>query len=452
VDQSSSIRNEKQIEAVIDFLKQVEMLHPVAMQTIAGIALVLKEEALPEGKTLFRKGDIGRCMYMIVEGQVKVHDGDHVFDTLGPTQAFGEYALLDAEARSASITAISDTRLLRFDQDDFYWLMGNVEVAKGMMAVFTKRLRRHNELEEALMRLNAQIKAQHEQILRENALIERQKEEIIAQHEEILAQQSEIEKQNEMLLHWNKKMGDSIRYAQRIQAAMLPGQEEFRQQVGQCFLLYRPRDVVSGDFYWAGKLGTRRLVAVGDCTGHGVPGALMTMAGVMLLEQLVAQQPDCQVHELLAALNRGMIHFLDQHKSGSVSDGMDLGLCAIDEARGELSFAGARIPLVVIRDGEMQVFKGDKESVGGVGKLGRTYTRHVLPLQGQAMHYLFSDGYQDQFDERGRKLMRKRFRSLLQELHALPLAEQERELAAHIDQWKGQSEQTDDILVVGFRG
>lgn len=449
----NDILNNKVLQDKVAFLQEVEILKPVALQTIAGIALVLKETNLKKGEMLFEKGDAGTSMYMIVSGLVKVHDGDYVFGNLGAKQVVGEYALLDTEARSASITAVEDTMLWRFDQDDFYWLMGNIEVAKGMMQVFTKRLRKHNDLQEELALKNQKIAEQHQQIVKENAFIEQQKEEILTQHEKISIQKEEIARQHDMLAVWSKKMQDSIRYAQRIQKATLPTIEEFADHAGESFVYYKPRDVVSGDFYWAESVGHKRIIVAADCTGHGVPGAFITMAGVMLLNQIVRYNQTFEANEILSALNEGIMDLLGQEKQDSeIQDGMEVGVCTIDSDLKEISYAGARMPMVRIYKGEMEVIKGDKEAIGGQWQdFHQQYTKHTFPLKEHAMYYLFSDGYQDQFNGEGKKFMRKKFRDFLHEIHDLPLEKQHQKLKKKMDKWMEGADQTDDIMVVGFK-
>ena len=436
----------------IDFLKNVSIFKEVAPQSLAAIALVLKSQTLDAATNVFKKGDSGTSMYIIEEGRVKVHDEDYVFNELTIGDVFGEYALLDTESRSASITTISPTRLLKLDQQDFYWLMNsNVEVMRGIMRVFTKRLRHQNQLEEALTESNAKIKEQNEKIIEENALIEQQKEEILAQNEEINAQNFKIEQQNRELGDWKSKMSSSINYAQRIQSVSLPSVPLMQEAFRELFILYMPRDVISGDFYWFTQKEHILLLACADCTGHGVPGALMTMAGTMNLNQAVKEFELSDVAQILNELHDGIANLLRQREA-SVPDGMDVSLCAIDPRKRIIEFAGAKNSMICIKDGKATVIKGNREPIGGNAYLeSRDYAKHFIQVEQGTTFYLFSDGYQDQFSAGGKKYLKKRFRAFLESIHHKPLTEQKELLRTEIHNWMDGAEQTDDITVIGFR-
>ncbi|MGB0525230.1 MAG: cyclic nucleotide-binding domain-containing protein [Flammeovirgaceae bacterium] len=442
----------EQLNEKVEFLKRVSIFKEVATQSLAAIALVLKEIDTPANTNLFHKGDSGTSMYIIKKGKVSIHDGDYIFNELVEGEVFGEYALLDTESRSASVTTVTATQLLKLEQNDFYWLMNsNAEVMRGIMRVFTQRLRQHNHLEEALAESNVKIKEQHDLIVQENALIERQKEEILAQNEEINAQNTKIEKQNQLLEEWNSKITSSINYAKRIQQVSLPSIQVMEEHFREIFILYLPRDIISGDFYWFTQKDGKALLACADCTGHGVPGALMTMAGTMYLNQAVKEFELSDVAQILNELHDGVAGLLRQ-KEDSVPDGMDVSLCAIDRYKRTIDFAGAKNSMICVKNGEATVIKGNREPIGGNAYLeSRDYKKHFIKADAETTYYLFSDGYQDQFSPAGKKYLKKRFREFLERIHALPLVEQKKILEEEIRNWMGDTEQTDDIMLIGFR-
>lgn len=442
----------KELEDKINFLKNVSIFREVATQSLGAIALVMDTIELPADTNLFIKGDEGTSMYIIEEGKVKIHDGEYVFNELLSGEVFGEYALLDTENRSASVTTIIPTKLLKLEQQDFYWLMNsNAEVMRSIMRVFTSRLRQQNELEEALAESNIKIKEQHDHIARENALIEQQKEEILAQNEEINSQNSKIEKQNQLLVDSNHKLTSSINYAKRIQSVSLPSIQVMEEYFREIFILYMPRDIISGDFYWFTQKDGKVLLACADCTGHGVPGALMTMAGTMHLNQAVKEFELSDVAQILNELHDGIAGLLRQ-KEDSVPDGMDVALCAIDKRTKTIEFAGAKSSMLCVKEGIASVIKGNREPIGGNAYLeSRNYEKHLIHAEAKTTYYLFSDGYQDQFSASGKKYLKKHFRTFLEKIHDQPLQKQKALLEEEIKNWMDGAEQTDDVTVIGFR-
>lgn len=419
-----SAKNDKALDR-INILKGVNIFTGVDQDTLHKIADALKPIHFEVDEEVFRKGDQGTSMYIIVSGKVSVTDGaGYLFGYIQEGQVFGEYALLDTEARSATITAVEDTTALMLEQEVFYGILGNnIEVVKGLLKIFTSRLRSHNTLQEDLAKSNKMIKLQKQ----------------------------EIEQQNSLLAEKNRKITSSINYAKRIQGVMLPTVEEVAEIFNQLFILYKPRDIVSGDFYWFTQRSNKYYFAVSDCTGHGVPGALMTMTGAMLLNHAVKEKGLEKVEEILQELHLGVANLLHA-KDSNVSDGMDIALCCIDFDAKEIVYAGAKQPLWFVVNNEMHIIKPNREPIGGKAyEYHRSYLAHRIPLDESAVYYMFTDGYQDQFNQKGKKFLRKRFRELLYDIHHLPLDEQKEILNKTIEDWKQDSDQTDDILVVGFR-
>ncbi len=282
-----------------------------------------------------------------------------------------------------------------------------------------------------------------EQRLRETQLeLERQVEE---RTEELREQRDETEKKNQQIT-------SSIQYARRIQQAILPSVELIEQQLPGTVIFFRPRDVVSGDFYWYLKKQNRQFIVAADCTGHGVPGALMSMLGCELLEKIVSELRLFSVDLILKELHLQIRKLLRQDETQN-RDGMDLSLCMIDLDNQIVEYAGAKNPLVYFRDQEIFRIKGDAMPIGGLQlEKERTFTRHQIPLKGTTHFYLFSDGFQDQFGGAdGRKFMATNFRNLLHKLHTLPARQQVEHLEETLQNWKGTERQTDDILVLGFK-
>lgn len=246
----------------------------------------------------------------------------------------------------------------------------------------------------------------------------------------------------------------SINYAQRIQHAMLPKNEEVDGFMDtNAFILFRPRDVVSGDFYWFKRIpGSNDLViAAVDCTGHGVPGAFMSMVGMNALNGIVARGIK-EVNTILDALHKEVRDSLSQEETGN-NDGMDMALCIIREKEKKIEFAGAKNPMIYIQNGEINQIKGDVHPIGG-GKYSKEkpFNKHVVDITSDTMVYLFSDGYKDQFGgPDNMKFMAKKFKSLLSDIHQLSLEMQKKRLNDSLEKWMGTGQQIDDVLVIGFK-
>ncbi|NBC84562.1 MAG: SpoIIE family protein phosphatase, partial [Bacteroidetes bacterium] len=279
------------------------------------------------------------------------------------------------------------------------------------------------------------------------------------QHEEIVNQKSQIEDQHNTLQKQQQKITDSIHYAQRIQKAVLPPDDYINAFIDDYFILLKPRDIVSGDFYWITKKDDTVIMAAADCTGHGVPGAFMSMLGVAFLNEIVNKisvnkhVSALQSDEILTQLREYVIHSL--HQKGDreeAKDGMDIALCIIDLERMKLQYSGAHNPLYIIRNHELQQYNADKMPIALNEMATRPFSKHDIDLQQGDLIYLFSDGYVDQFGgKNGRKFLAKNFKSLLVDIHDKPMDEQKKLLDSKIEQWKGDREQLDDILVMGFK-
>lgn len=274
-------------------------------------------------------------------------------------------------------------------------------------------------------------------------------------------QNVEIQKQRDQIQKQNENISKSINYAQRIQKALLPPQENLQAIFPESFIFFRPRDVVSGDYYWFRELSTspgssqkngKVAVSAIDCTGHGVPGAFLSMIGYNLLDDIVERG----VHKpgaILRDLNNGIRRALRQDETDN-RDGMDMALCVVDFNNKVVEFSGAKNPLVYVANNEVFRLRGDKESIGGfLGYMEREFTTHSIKIEGPTWFYQFSDGFIDQFGgPDGRKFMIKNFTDLLAGISILPSGQQRDILKSTFKEWLGSKyPQVDDILVVGFK-
>ena len=263
-------------------------------------------------------------------------------------------------------------------------------------------------------------------------------------------------KANKKIAEQNKNIRSSINYAKRIQEAMLPKTDHYPSVFKDSFILFKPRDTVSGDFYWISetKNGTSDDVAFAavDCTGHGVPGAFMSMIGMKALNGLINSGMS-ETHRMLNALDTEIRTALRQEVSGN-NDGMDIALCIYRENQKLLEFSGAKIPLVYIQDHELFKIKSDTHSIGGRKKNNEpfSFSKHQIIIDKPTVLYLFSDGYKDQFGgPANSKFLSKKLHKLLLQIHELPMEEQTNLLERAITEWKGTRDQTDDILVMGIK-
>ncbi|MCD6066303.1 MAG: Response regulator containing a CheY-like receiver domain and a domain protein [Bacteroidetes bacterium] len=266
----------------------------------------------------------------------------------------------------------------------------------------------------------------------------------------------ELKESNHKLFDALHDIKDSINYAERIQRAMLPADATIRKNLSNSFILFKPRDIVSGDFYWFSHKDGMDFIAAVDCTGHGVPGAFMSMVGSSLLNEIVLTKNIADPSEVLSLLNRGVQDALKQREN-QTRDGMDLAFCAIDYKNRKVQYAGANRALWIIRNSdqapEIEEIKATKCAIGGFTDESQHYTTHEIQLKDQDTIYMSSDGYADQFGgANGKKLMTKRFKEILLEIQKQSMAQQHKTLDSEITSWMGDvHEQVDDILVVGIK-
>lgn len=279
-----------------------------------------------------------------------------------------------------------------------------------------------------------------------NRLLEDQNHEIQATNENLSLAYQEIE-------HNHNQIKQSLNYAQRIQQAMVPSESELQSHFQESFVFWAPKETVSGDFYWIKETEDRIYVAAVDCTGHGVPGAFMSMIGINILDQIIDELNITETDKILNELDKKVKKTLHQHGSDA-KDGMDMTLVAFYKNENKFDFSGAKNPIVLVENGKSVVLKGDKMAIGGFerGKEDNSFTLHQYNFTSPIQVYLFTDGYQDQIGgEKNRKFMVKTFYELIQNLQVYKTIEQKEKFEMAFMDWKMGKNQTDDVLLIGIQ-
>ncbi|MDX1957164.1 MAG: cyclic nucleotide-binding domain-containing protein [Leptospiraceae bacterium] len=444
---------------LISILKNIEIFMHTPSDKLKEIVKALKEENIVSGDEIIHEGDSGNCLYIIYSGMVKVTKENHQIATLEERQTFGEFSLINSEPRNASIFAIEDCKLLRLDQVDFYRILGNsYEFMRGIVRILNQRLTaQNNELietlkrrEEELVRLVALRTKDLEGALDE---IRKQKIDLETSYEEILIQKFEIETKNHHIT-------ESIRYAKNIQSSILTSIQYIKSILPESFILFKPRDVVSGDFYWFYSNADEKeidetefsILAAVDCTGHGVPGALMSMIANGILNDIVKVKKVTDPGQILTMLNIGLRGALNQEQT-EIKDGLDIALCYLDKKNRILKFAGAMNSVYYIQDDILNEIKGNRRSIGGDHKEeSQIFQSHELHFNSDLSFYISSDGYYHQFGGANRKKFSTRqFKEVLLEIHKEDVAIQRMILDERISNWMQDHDQLDDILVIGVQ-
>jgi len=284
-----------------------------------------------------------------------------------------------------------------------------------------------------------------------NIKLEEKNRTILAQKGEIEKQRDIAETQRDQIAYQKKHITDSIMYAKRIQTALLPSLELFSDEF-EHFVLYKPLDIVSGDFYWVSKKGEKQIIIAADCTGHGVPGAFMSMLGVTMLNEIVNGRGVTQPEEILNILRDEIIDSLKQSiEEDRVKDGMDMTVLAIDFKNNNVQLAGANNPLCIVRDNKLLTFKVDKMPVAIHYNMKPFNLQEIKLKKGDCL-YMFSDGFGDQFGgPKGKKFMVKNLKNKFVELSDMPMLKQGEKLSEIFEEWKGDASQVDDVTVIGIR-
>ncbi|MBI5540835.1 MAG: DUF4154 domain-containing protein [Bacteroidia bacterium] len=309
-------------------------------------------------------------------------------------------------------------------------------------------------------RANKLLKEKNFEIMEQNEEIRQQKEEIEAQRDEIEKQNAELEiqkktaeDQRDEITEQKEEIMASIHYARRIQTAVLPPSKFISKILpDHFFILNKPRDIVSGDYYWMAQKGNKTIIAAADCTGHGVPGAFMSLLGVSFLNEVINKMDEIYANNILDKLRESVINALNQAGTeGITKDGMDLALCVLDLNTYELQFAGANNPLYLIRNKELIETKADKMPIGLYDE-NKPFTNNLFQLQKDDAFYIFSDGYPDQFGgPSGKKFMYKKMKELLVNIQDEKMSDQQKILEKTIEDWQGDLFQVDDMLIIGVK-
>lgn len=320
------------------------------------------------------------------------------------------------------------------------------ELAEGYNEM-TEKIHNYVESISAMNReLEEKVKERTREVVEQKEEIETQKEEIEAQLDLATLQRDTILNQKDLIL-------DSIRYAERIQAAILPPVNILKEHLSDHFILFKPRDIVSGDYYWVREKDEKLLIAVADCTGHGVPGGFLSMLGIASMNEIVNRSKELDPGKILEQLREVVIRSL--HQTGSrdeAQDGIEIALCVIDLKKRVMEYSGANRPLYLVREGVVQHFRPDRMPIGIYEQEPAPFSTHTIKLKKGDSIYLFSDGYVDQLGGKHRKTFRAiNFRKLLLEIQDHQMDKQREILLEKLAAWQGSVEQIDDILVMGIR-
>jgi len=313
------------------------------------------------------------------------------------------------------------------------------------------------ERRKLLVKQSSELKEKNDKILTANEELTVLNEAISKQNGQILEANEELTVLNESVNKQKNEILDSITYAKKIQAAMLPPEQYFRELLNDVFILFKPRDIVSGDFFWIKHVNQYVILAAADCTGHGVPGAFMSLLGISFLNEIVQRREITQANQVLNELRKQIRNSLRQHGQAEESkDGIDMAVCVIDEKNNTLQYSGANNPLYLIRDKngapELTEFKADQMPLGYYPGRFKTFTNKDIQLEYGDVFYLFSDGFIDQKGGKdNKKFLSKNFKKLLLEIHDEPMHDQKKILDKTITDWMVDNSQIDDILVIGVR-
>lgn len=364
----------------------------------------------------------------------------------------------DIQSKAVVISAYGDVRNIRtaMNRGAFDFIIKPIDL-EDLDVTLSKAL---NEIEILKQGIEAKEKLQIALIEKAKAQQEalfnlQEKEKLILRQNEMLELQVkertlEIQHQKELIEVKNREILDSIYYAKRLQEAILPNKNLLTNLFPESFILYYPKDIVAGDFYWLGN-GSKAILAIADCTGHGVSGALMSMLGMSLLNQLVNGKQITVPGTLLDLLHEAVVEALNQVENHS-NEGMDISICCFEEKTNTLHYAGANRPLWLMRNGELIIYQADKLPIGGIQIHSRNkFSTVTINLQKGDRIYLFTDGYADQFGgEFGKKLMTKKLKELISGPNHHSMKEQGELLHNFFHEWKGNYEQVDDVLMMGI--
>ncbi len=322
--------------------------------------------------------------------------------------------------------------------------------------VDARKAKNFYEFEGDLLRnTNKALEEKNIKLLKANAKARRRTIDLFGKHIDLKKAKKQIELQNTELEKKNLQINDSLNYAKLIQEATLPKKDYIEKILPNSFIFFKPRDVVSGDFYWFEKIDNLIFAAAVDCTGHGVPGAFMSMIGTTLLNEIVVENKTFDTAQILTKLNLGVIHSLNQRADSNFvqNDGMDITICCINKEKHSIDISCAGHTCYVINNETLSTIRGDIFPVGDIfpNRPKPKFTQHSVKINKESTIYMFSDGFQDQFGgEKNEKYLSSNFKKLLWKNHNLSMKKQYEILREQFNTWKGKYQQIDDVLVIGI--
>jgi serine phosphatase RsbU (regulator of sigma subunit) len=404
--------------------------------TFLGIANTYEDmKKYPESLGFYEKGITGgdrRCNMQCIMGSGRVYS------------RLGESEKAEKRLRE-SLTMAKELRSQVLVAEAYAALAAHFEYFKKPARAL-ENFKRHLKAKEAYHSTEVQIRLSNIEIANAVEKSEQEKEIYRLKHVELKHAYDVIQEKN-------RDITSSINYASRIQQAILPDMRDFKRLARNSFILYLPKDIVSGDFYWFSELKNRLVVVAGDCTGHGVPGALMSMLGISLLEEIVNSRQISESGKILDELRNEVQRAL--HQKGAreeTKDGMDISICIIDKSKNIIQYSGAYNNLYLVRDGLLTEYQADRMPIGIFDHSDNDFTSRDIRVESEDIIYMFSDGYADQFGgPNNKKFKYSALKDLILKIHHLPVGDQKKRLENEFLRWKGDNSQTDDVLILGLR-
>lgn len=337
----------------------------------------------------------------------------------------------------------------------FSFLIG-IGILTIFIFIILKLLVDKRKANKLLASMNEELNIKNKHINQKNDELEEKNNQIQQKNNQLKIKNKEIEEQRSLLEFKNIQITESINYASKIQSAILPSLKAIMTSFNDAMIYYKPRDIVSGDFYWYSARDNKKFVATVDCTGHSVPGAFMSLIGNTLLNEIVNDKKIYDPAEVLLQLHKGVVKTLHQSEEDETEtdDGMDITICCYDEKKDTITVASANHQIYLFNNDGFQIIEGDIFSIGGflLEDIDFSFKNHSFKRDDNTQLYFFSDGYPDQFGgEEGKKFMSHQFEKLINEIHKLPMSQQYDKLEENFQNWKGERKQVDDILIVGIK-
>lgn len=362
----------------------------------------------------------------------------------------------ELENQEAKVARLNQAGINRQDELEKQLLIRNGLIIMavllfGLATVLFRNNRLKKKTNDLLLNQKKQIEEKNVAILKKNQMLQEQKRAMLIQSRSLHEANKQIVHQKNTIEKKNKDTTASLNYARSIQYAMLPQAEQIRKRIGDAFVWLQPRDIVSGDFFWFHEQEEKMFIAAVDCTGHGVPGAFMSLIGDSYLSQVVRIEGEHEPDRILYRLSKHVSKVLKQEISDN-QDGMEMSLCVIDLDKKELHFAGARNNLYYVQNEQLFKIKGSRSHIGGRNTVKEpVYTKHTVRFNRPTKFYMYSDGVRDQFGgPQDKKFGEKQLNDLILEIHHLPMVKQRMLFKSRLEEWMSDTEQIDDILILGW--